>query len=179
MMTQDGTYRDLSAQLDAAFSKMETAWIAWRDSRPNHKALTLYLQTLAECQFLHQLLKEFPQYEPFNKDFPTSPSSDGVGLCDSHGVSNHECVVGEGMAERAGRGTGGAGLCPRRLPLLGAAVPGRLAFGQPGGAGGMDRARRGGGRPPMTPEEKSVLVALLAAAALPTIGLIIHLFSKL
>ena len=31
----------------------------------------------------------------------------------------------------------------------------------------------------MTPQEKSVLVALLAAAAMPTIGLIIHLLSKL
>lgn len=31
----------------------------------------------------------------------------------------------------------------------------------------------------MTPEEKMVLVALLTAAALPTVGLIIHLLCKL
>jgi len=178
MMTETGTYRELSARLDDAFSKMEVAWIEWRDTRPNAPALTIYLQTLAECQFIHQLLKEFPQYEPFNKNFPTSPSSDGVGVSDSHGVSNHGCVGGEGVAERTVRGGGGAGLCPRRLPLLGAAIPRKLAFGEPGGAGGMARGRRWA-RPPMTPEEKMVLVALLTAAALPTVGLIIHLLCKL
>lgn len=178
MMTEHGTYRALSAQLDAAFSDMEAAWFEWRDRRPNHGALTLYLQTLAECQHIHQLLKEFPQYEPFRKDFPTSPSDDGVGLGDSHGVSRDGCVGGKGMDERAVRWGGGAGLCPRRLPLLGAAVPGRLAFGQPGGAGRMVRVHRRGARPAMTPEGKMLWVALLTACALPTAGLIIYLITK-
>jgi len=174
MMTETGTYRELSARLDDAFSKMEVAWIEWRDTRPNAPALTIYLQTLAECQFIHQLLKEFPQYEPFNKNFPTSPSSDGVGVSDSHGVSNHGCVGGEGMDERTSRGAGGAGLCSRRLPRFGAAVPGRLAFGEPGGAGGMDRARRGS-RPPMTPEARMLWVALATVCIVPAIAAIIHL----
>ena len=179
MMTEEGTYRELSGQLDAAFSKMEVAWIEWRDSRPNHEALTIYLQTLAECQFLHQLLKEFPQYEPFSKDFPTSPSSDGVGIGSSHGVSSHGCVGGEGVDERTSRGTGGALLCPRRLPRFGAAVPGRLAFGQPGGAGRVLRGEWRREAPAMTPEDKLLWVALATICIVPALALIIHLFSKL
>jgi hypothetical protein len=178
-MTSPGCYRELSARLDAAFLDMESAWVEWRERRPNAGALNLYLQSLAECQHLHQLLKEFPQYEPFNKDFPTSPSRDKVGIGDSHGLSRHECVGGEGMDERTVLRGGGVRLCPRRLPLLGAAVPRRLAFGQPGGAGGMVRAQRRGARAAMTPEAKMLWVALATACALPTVATIIHLISKL
>lgn len=175
MLTEPGSYRELSAQLDAAFADMEVAWIEWRDSRPNHGALTLYLQSLAECQFLHQLLKEFPQYEPFRKDFPTSPSNDGVGVSDSHGVSSHGCVGREGMDERTSRGAGGAGLCPRRFPLFGAAVPGRLAFGRTRDAGRVLRDRAAAGVAAMTPEARMLWVVLATVCGLPVIAAIIHL----
>ena len=172
-----GPYVKLQAALDAAFLTMEGTWAAWCERRPDQAALDAYLESLSECNAIHQLLKNFPQYEPFRTNFPTSPSSDGVGVCASHGVNRYGDVGGEGMVERAVRGGGGAGRCPRRLPLLGAAVPRRLAFGEPGGAGRILRVRAGA-RPAMRDEERVLWVALATLIAVPAVGVILHVMFR-
>lgn len=168
-----GAYAHLQTALDEAFSRMETTWAAWRESRPNDAALAAYLNSLSECNTIHQLLKNFPQYEPFRKNFPTSPSIDGVGTGASHGLAGGGSLGGEGMVERTVRGGGGALQCPRRLPLLGAAVPRCLAFGEPGPAGTVLRNREVV-RPPMRPEVRSLWVALATVLVMHGLAILIH-----
>lgn len=175
-MITENSYRELSAQLDAAFIKMEVAWIEWRDSRPNDPALNTYLKTLAECHDLHQILKSFPQYEPFTKNFPTSPSSDGVGHGNSYGVSSHKCVGGESVDERAARGGGGACLRSRRFPLFGAAISRGLPFGEPGGAGRVSRDM-----PASRPGDSFAVtwwLALATVLAVPVVAVVVDYILK-
>lgn len=176
-MITEKSFRELSTQLDAASIKMEVAWIEWRDSRPNDPALDTYLKTLAECHDLHQILKSFPQYEPFSKNFPTSPSSDGVGHGESYGVSSHKCVGGESVDERAVRGGGDACLRSRRFPLLGAAIPRGLPFGEPGGAGRVSRDT-----PQIEPSNPSAVMCWLMVAtvlAVPVVGVLVDFILNL
>lgn len=176
-MITEKSYRDLSAQLDAAFIKMEVAWIEWRDTRPNEPALNTYLKTLAECHDIHQILKSFPQYEPFTKNFPKSSSSDGVGHGKSYGVSSHKCVGGEGVAERTIRGGGDACLCSRRLPLYGAAIQRGVSLGE-----SVRRRRCLREAPRLEPENPCAIMCWLALAtvvAVPLVGVLADLILKL
>lgn len=169
-----GAYAHLETALDEAFARMETTWAAWRESRPNDEALAAYLNSLSECNTIHQLLKNFPQYEPFRKDFPKSPSRDGVGTGASHGLAGGGSLGGEGMVERTVRGDGGALRCPRRIPQLGAAVPRGVAFGEPGPAGTFLRNRQVV-RTPMRPEFRILWVALATVLVMHGVAILIHM----
>lgn len=173
----EAIYAGLCRDLDAAFAAMEGTWARWREVRPDDAALEAYLESLTRCNATHQLLKQFPQYEPFRKDFPTSPSNDGVGVGPSHGVAGARGMGGEGMDERAARGGVGAGRCHRRLPLLGAAVSRRLAAGGAVVGRGVLRVRRS--RPPVTDAERVMWVALATICGVLVVGLVIHWISKL
>ena len=171
-------YAGLQLELDEAFAAMEVTWKAWRESRPNQVALDAYLESLSACNTIHKILKKFPQYETFPKNFPKSPSSDVLGLCVSHGVDRHGDVGGEGMAERPVRGGGDVVLCPRRSALGGTAIRRGLAFGEPGGAGKIIR-NRALVRSPMRPEVQVLWVALATVILVPAVGVILHvLFSR-
>lgn len=173
----EAIYAELCRDLDAAFAAMEVTWVRWREGRPDEAALQDYLADLSRCNAIHQLLKKFPQYEPFRKDFPTSPSSDGVGMRPSHGIHRDGGVGGEGMVERAARGGGGAGRCPGRSPLLGAAVPRGVAAGASGTRRGVLRVRRE--RPPLSEAQRVLWVALATLCGVPVVGMLIHWISKL
>ena len=170
-------YAGLQLELDEAFAKLATTWEAWQLSRPNDEAFAIYLESLSECNSIHQLLKKFPQYEPFYKDLPKGPSGDGVGMGASHGVDRHGDVGGEGMAERTVRGGGDVVLCPRRSAFGGPAIRRGLAFGEPGGAGRVLR-NRAVVRKAMKPEVQVLWVALATVIVVPAVGVILHVLFR-
>jgi len=170
-------YRGLCLELDEAFAQLAMTWEAWQLSRPNDEAFAAYLESLSECNTIHQILKKFPQYEPFRKDFPSSPTSHGVGVCVSHGSDCDGRLGGEGMDEHGVRGGVGVGLRSRR-PVPGAAPIRRgLAFGQPGGAGRVVRVRAVT-HTPMRPEVQVLWVALATVILVPAVGVILHILFR-
>lgn len=173
----EAIYARLCDELDAAFAAMEVTWAAWRACRPDEDALNAYLNSLSECNVIHQLLKKFPQYDTFETTLQTGPARKRVGAGFSHGSDCPGGMGGEGMDERTVRGGGGVLRCSRRSPLLGAAVSRGVAAGDAGHRGGILRVRRA--RPVMAPEIRVLWVALATVCGVPAIALVIHLISKL
>jgi hypothetical protein len=156
----------LRQDLRAAFAQMERSWAIWRTERPCKEALDAYLEDLATCERLHHELTKFSNYEPISEIIKASPPAIAQGIDNSHGGNRHATMDDEGMVERTSLGTNGAVLCPRRSPLLGAAIPHRVAIRQPVHCRG-----------PVGKPADPFIVALATLAAMGGIAIIIHAIS--